>query len=314
VKANRTLLISILLNLALLGWVISERVMNSRSMNSSGAVHPTVTSGALAAKSKAAHIFPPQPVITPRSASFDWRQVESPNYKEYIANLRAIGCPEKTIKEIITADVNDLFSSRRAALTKTNLYEYWRAEAVKLTEEQRQQLQELSAEKAEVLKDLGVESSDLADLLNEHFRDEFRTKELELEFLPEPKRQSLKDLRFREAQQQLAAGDDHSKITTIGQQTQSEIKLLLTPDEFHEYELRASITASVLREVLKYMEPTEPEFRTIFKSWNELNAHPQGSAEYREAQQSSEAALQKLLGPSRFENYLEGVKTLGYSK
>jgi hypothetical protein len=66
--------------------------------------------------------------------------------------------------------------------------------------------------------------------------------------------------------------------------------------------------------VLKDMDPTEQEFITIYDSWNALNAHPPGSAEYREAQQSSETALQKLFGPTRFDLYLKGVKLLGYSQ
>lgn len=46
----------------------------------------------------------------------DWRSVESEDYRHYIANLRAIGCPEETIADIIRADVNKLFQSRRKAL------------------------------------------------------------------------------------------------------------------------------------------------------------------------------------------------------
>lgn len=288
--------------------------MHSRQITSSATTNATITTGAPVAQSKAAHKFLPQPVATPRATPFDWRQVESPDYKEYIASLRAIGCPEKTIKEIITADVNDLFSARRATITQTNHYEYWRATPMNLTEEQRRLLQQLYIEKSEVLKALGIESSDLADLFAEHHRGDVELKELELEFLSEPKRQSVKDLLFRMAQQELAAGDDRRKLDDFEQQTQSAIKSLLTPDEFHDYELRTSIPASQLREVLKYMEPTEQEFLTIFESWNTLNAQPPGSAEYREAQQSSEAALQQLLGPSRFELYLKGVKQLGYSQ
>ncbi len=116
------------------------------------------------------------------------------------------------------------------------------------------------------------------------------------------------------AQQELAAGDDQLKLAGIQRQTESAIKSLLTLDELHDYELRTSVPASALREVLKYMEPTEQEFKTIFESWNTLNAQPPGSAEHREAQKSSEAALQQLLGPRRFQLYLQGVKQLGYSK
>src|SRR6267143_1034937 len=32
----------------------------------------------------------------------DWRAVESPDYRQYLANLRAIGCPEETIRDIIS--------------------------------------------------------------------------------------------------------------------------------------------------------------------------------------------------------------------
>lgn len=35
----------------------------------------------------------------------NWRQIESTNYSEYIANLRSIGCPEPTIRDIVAADV-----------------------------------------------------------------------------------------------------------------------------------------------------------------------------------------------------------------
>ena len=92
-----------------------------------------------------------------------------------------------------------------------------------LTEEQRKKLQELSIEKSEVLKALGVELSDLADLFAEYHRGVVETKELELEFLAEPKRQNLKDLLFRMAQQQLAARDDQRKSDDIEQKTQSAI-------------------------------------------------------------------------------------------
>src|SRR3989442_340408 len=42
----------------------------------------------------------------------DWRTVESDDYKKYIANLRAVGCPEKTVRDVIIADVNELYRQR----------------------------------------------------------------------------------------------------------------------------------------------------------------------------------------------------------
>ena len=55
-----------------------------------------------------------QAMVTPAAAPdikatpLDWRQVESSDYRQYIANLRAAGCPEKTIRDIIVAEVSEL--------------------------------------------------------------------------------------------------------------------------------------------------------------------------------------------------------------
>src|SRR5262249_55086014 len=49
-----------------------------------------------------------------RRQFFTWQEVESPDYPTYIANLRDIGCPEQTIRDIIIADVNALYARRRA--------------------------------------------------------------------------------------------------------------------------------------------------------------------------------------------------------
>src|ERR1041384_2536872 len=67
---------------------------------------------------------PPAPTADPskiyktnvvvRRQNFTWNEIESPDYATYIANLRAIACPEATIRDIIVADVNQVFARRRA--------------------------------------------------------------------------------------------------------------------------------------------------------------------------------------------------------
>jgi hypothetical protein len=60
-------------------------------------------------------------------AMFDWRMVESEDYKKYIANLRSIGCPEETIRDIIIADVNKLYESKGKALAgPKKKFEFWK--------------------------------------------------------------------------------------------------------------------------------------------------------------------------------------------
>jgi hypothetical protein len=55
--------------------------------------------------------------ITSAAPAFHWSQIESADYATYIANLRRIGCPEQTIRDIIFADVDEaFFVSRREQL------------------------------------------------------------------------------------------------------------------------------------------------------------------------------------------------------
>ena len=45
-----------------------------------------------------------------------WEQLESADYRVYVANLRKVGCPEQTIRDIIIADVHSLYAPRYLAI------------------------------------------------------------------------------------------------------------------------------------------------------------------------------------------------------
>src|SRR5260221_6169431 len=38
--------------------------------------------------------------------SVSWKEIETPDYNRYVANLRKIGCPDITIDDIVVADVD----------------------------------------------------------------------------------------------------------------------------------------------------------------------------------------------------------------
>ena len=67
------------------------------------------------------------PTGRPSMRVFDWRQVESADYRTYVANLRSIGCPEQTIRDLVTADLQQAFAARRrevlAPHVRTNFWE-----------------------------------------------------------------------------------------------------------------------------------------------------------------------------------------------
>jgi hypothetical protein len=301
--------LSIWLNIGLAIWVVTLLQARYR-VTSSGPEPRKVTEPAIPSANRVG--LQSVPAEARPQAHFDWRQVESADYKQYLANLRAIGCPEKTVRDIIVADVNDLFAARMASVTQTNQYQYWRHEPLTRSQEQAKQLRELNAEKREVLKALGVDAPDFTELLGEAFRDNMEERELQLAFLPESKRRQVKEVLFEQAQQEIASGNDASRYDALEQETQARIRTFLTAEEYKDYELRCSTDAQQLRAVLDDPGLTEQEFRAIFDSWRNLKAFNPGTPEYRQAQQSSETSLQQLLGPDRFQRYLGGVKTLGY--
>src|SRR5580765_4316824 len=56
----------------------------------------------------------------------NWRMIESTNYQVYITNLRAIDCPEETIRDIILTDVAKLYAKRRAAIrAQAQPFKFW---------------------------------------------------------------------------------------------------------------------------------------------------------------------------------------------
>jgi len=201
--------------------------------------------------------------------SFDWHLVESEDYKKYIANLRAIGCPEETIRDIIVADVNKLFESRKRALkaASTNKFEYWKAGnffASMVDEEKIQQTQELTKEKRALLKELlGVEPEEKPDLLGG-----MNPFESMLDFLPAGKQTEVAEL-FQKYQAKMMKGlsggtpdaEDMKKMRTTQKEMETDLAKILSPEEFEAYQLRMSQTAMMMRMQLGSFDPNEQEFR-----------------------------------------------------
>jgi len=109
---STTLRVSVYLNCALLGCLavllLSGRREQSRAAAPAEADRqPPATEAAT-----------PTPASPPAAETrpFHWSQIESADYHTYIANLRGIGCPEQTIRDIITADVESLYAARRRPL------------------------------------------------------------------------------------------------------------------------------------------------------------------------------------------------------
>jgi hypothetical protein len=93
-----------------------------------------------------------------RAQSFGWSSVESADYKTYIANLRAVGCPPETIRDIVSQDLRKHYKRKQwEILRKAATTNYWSPEFVigtRLETDQLNGLQALGNEFSSAFKEL----------------------------------------------------------------------------------------------------------------------------------------------------------------
>ena len=73
-----------------------------------------------AASSRTTSLAPKAPATKPAQtlfsrSSFKWRQLESPDFPTFIQNLRGVGCPEATIRDIIQGEIHEIYEAKRVA-------------------------------------------------------------------------------------------------------------------------------------------------------------------------------------------------------
>ena len=317
-NARRLLLVSTAINLCLLGAVVWLAKREPRASNSKA--EPLARPAAVVAPASAPAPEPASAVPAKPAQSFDWRLVESEDYKKYIANLRAIGCPEETIRDIISADVKKLFDSRKRSLSaSTNKFEYWKTGTFfsgMINEEKIKQSQELAKEKRALLKELlGVAPEEKPDLLGG-----MNPFESMLDFLPAEKQTEVAEL-FQKYQAKMVKGlsggtpdaEDMKKIQGAQKEMETELGKILTPDELESYQLRMSQTAMMMRMQLASFDPSEQEFRDIFKlkknfddqfgSFGMLSQDKAEKEKYNAAKKELDNQVKSLLGDTRYDDY-----------
>jgi hypothetical protein len=262
-----------------------------------------------------------------RREFLSWAHVESPDYAVYIANLRSIGCPEQTIRDIIIADVNAVYARRRATEIITPQQEWWRSEpnpeVVKLAAEKLFALD--NERRALLAKLLGPdwEGGDLANLPRPSRPGVVLDGPL-LGVLPAATKQTVADISARAEErmqayidQMRAAGKtpDPAELARMRQETRKELGAVLPAPQLEEYLLRYSQTANSLRTQLgklKYFDATPDEFRSIFRATDSIDQQlqllgtgtdPMTVAQRNSLEQQRDNAIRLAIGPDRFRQY-----------
>jgi len=106
--------------------------------------------------------------------------------------------------------------------------------------------------------------------------------------------------------------EDRQALAVLEEERRRDLAAVLTPEELFEFEVRTSSTSMSLRHQLNGMEPTEEEFRAIFRLQQEVDlvggpqlhgADEEAQRRYQEATERMKTELRETLGEERFRQY-----------
>jgi hypothetical protein len=255
--------------------------------------------------------------IVAATNDFRWAQLESEDYRDYIARLRSIGCPEQTIRDIVIADVDKMLAPRmQAASPRPREVNYWQPIDQELWEgaaeqEALRQQRAVDYEKREVIRQLlGV------DLAGERLRvqgqEDYHGQRLG--FLPEEKRAVVRTVldqfadKERELlEEQIDNGDgllDTGGLARIRQQKEAALVPLLTPEERQQYDLWFSDAAARVRDSVFGMNATEDEFLKLYALQQSFDQNQSGPAGAGEAWNQFHQQAREALGEVRYGEWL----------
>ena len=247
---------------------------------------------------------------TDAGVPFHWSQVESDDYRQYLANLRAIGCPEPIVRDIIVADLHQQYAGRLQALWPAPAKrEFWQKPDYSsrhpssmildkvLDEQERKALQEL----------LGIRGSkeELCDALFLH-ADRYS---VELAFLPPAKRaraeRAFSEAALRDSDMDEPGYEYPSGLleTRLLAKRLAVLTPILSSEELNEYRLRLAPEAQQVRADLRHFACSPEEFAGLVKIKGELAMELPWPEQYDERQRRESEAARKLLGEQRGEEY-----------
>ena len=322
---QRLLMISILANLVCfvgLFWLSTDRQSSTEPSQPVPAGEP-VSSGQAIGQAA------PSERIVREIERFRWSQIESDDYKEYVQNLRDIGCPEETIRDLVKQDLDKYYDQRKADILSKSpaRKEFWKTgnpgSLGRPSASASSQMAKLDREKNEVLGEL-FKPSGLAAINRPGPLALARSQAKSgyaMDFIPEETKAQLNTLEqeygsqlLKKMAQGASDAQDMAEIRQLRQNRDSSIATMLTPEQKTEYDLRKSPTAANMRLQMDGFDPSEDEFRDIFaarKAFDDEHGVVPGASisagdmEGRQfAEQEMNDQIHTSLGDDRYQDYL----------
>jgi hypothetical protein len=190
----------------------------------------------------------PAPVICV-THRFHWRTIESEDYEKYVANLRAIGCPEKIIRDIILADVERLYAARRRDLGIKSPFWLAGSQRRKAGRMQEKELDALKQEQESLIQSLlGIEWFPESDRTFDKFEDQALLRFMSGPMPEESLRRVVHLMGKYEALEKevehrcdgIRLEADNAKLESLYQRMLGELASALTPAQTEEMMARAA--------------------------------------------------------------------------
>jgi hypothetical protein len=254
---------------------------------------------------------------------FGWQDVTNETYVDYVARLRAVGAPEKQVRKIVVADLNDLFDQRRLEHAIKTDSQWWKAEtfmgilpmqnfAGANFDEQRREL---------LTKILGEDESDSVKLTSLNGAAVNLTGPV-LGALPPETWNAVQEICARsmdrhQAYQMARINEnkpmDNVELAKFRDQTRTDLAKVLTAEQIEEFLLRYSHNSSRMRTDLRGIDLSPDEFRKFFRAIDPLEHRIQidyGGPEALSVKQREQLdaqrdrAAREALTPEHFSQYM----------
>ena len=261
---------------------------------------------------------------------FRWAQLESEDFRIYIANLRAAHCPERIIYNLVFHDLERLYKTKEAARPSSD--QFWKPNRVREAARQQagKQRRQMDLEKRAVMRELlGVWWSkqawefwydegwaDIAETLVGFLANEQVLETLTIYYdLQEASSELNRECEL------CSEADERARQQTAYQRVASAFAAIMSPSEFEEMALRICLVERNLdedttRAGFRFRNGTEVrDFAKLVNRFQPFFSkellHDQDDDEARQAQLQSE--VKSLLGEDRYAVF-ERSQNAGYQE
>jgi hypothetical protein len=257
-----------------------------------------------------------------RRENFTWDQVARTNYVELIKNLRAIGCPEQTIRDIVRSEIDRVYARRRVTDVVYPNYQWWLSDpSPEALEAASAQINSLDTERHDLLTSLLGKGWDVESKAVVAARGGITlTGPVLGDMSPLVKEAAftiiaLSQERIEAYQQRQASQgkpDDPMEIVRLREQPFLELGTILSPAQYEEFLLRYSPAAQQLREQMRGMNLSSEQFRDLFNAVGSIlgqpvyfynGTNPQLLLQQHQLQTQADALMRGSLGATVYAAY-----------